>query len=145
MANITVNGLEEAGYSIDQFKTTTGEYRVPVSVESQEETPMYAAGNAIVADEDMGQELEERLKESGNRAWKDDFVGHVVMRSPEDEGKKVWIKSQLTSKWIGPLVVVRSIPSDSYYQWVNEDIVIAVGSKIGREIGLMERGGAAKK
>ena len=145
MANLSVAGLEEAGLSIDQFKTTTGEYRVPVSVESQEETPMYAAGNAIVADEDMGQELEERLKESGNRAWKDDYVGHVVMRSPEDEGKKMWIKSQLTGKWIGPLVAVKSIPNDSYYQWVNEDIVIAVDSKIGREIGLMERGGAAKK
>ena len=145
MANITVNGLEEAGYSIDQFKTTTGEYRVPVSAESQEETPMYAAGNAVVANEDMGKELQERLKESGNRAWKDDFVGYAIMRSPEDEGKKMWIKGQLTGKWVGPLVAVKSIPNDRYYQWVNEDIVIAVDPKIGKEIGLMERGGEGKK
>jgi hypothetical protein len=140
-----MQGLKESGYSLEQFKTSTGEHRVPVTEESQQETPLFVAGNAIIANEDLGETSEVLVMSSGDRDWQENYVGYVVMRSPDDEGKTIWIKTSMSDKWIGPLVVVTSIPNDQYYDWVDQEIVIAVDPKIGASIGIYEKGGVTRK
>ena len=109
-----VLGLAEAGYVIEDFATAEGN-RVPVTVE--DETPLYVAGTAALADESLGEIADERVAETGEGGWKN-VVGHAQMRSENDVGKEIYVKSINPGRWIGPLGVVMAFPSDQIYEKV---------------------------
>jgi len=137
-ANVEVLGLAEAGYVIEDFATAEGN-RVPVTVE--DETPLYVAGTAALADESLGEIADERVAETGEGGWKN-VVGHAQMRSENDVGKEIYVKSINPGRWIGPLGVVMAFPSDQIYEKVQNKQVVALDKEVGKRIGLMKYGQA---
>jgi len=135
-ANVEVLGLAEAGYALEDFATAEGN-RVPVTTE--EETPLYVAGTAALADESLGEVAEERIAESGEGGWKD-VVGHAQMRSENDVGKEIYVKSINPGTWIGPLAVVMAFPPDRLLEKVQNKQVVALDKGVGKRIGLMKYG-----
>ena len=135
-ANVEVLGLAEAGYALEDFATAEGN-RVPVTTE--EETPLYVAGTAALADESLGEVAEERIAESGEGGWKD-VVGHVQMRSENDVGKEIYVKSINPGTWIGPLAVVMAFPPDRLLEKVQQKQVVALDKEVGKRIGIMKYG-----
>ena len=131
-----VLGLAEAGYALEDFATAEGN-RVPVTTE--EETPLYVAGTAALADESLGEVAEERIAESGEGGWKD-VVGHAQMRSENDVGKEIYVKSINPGTWIGPLAVVMAFPPDRLLEKVQNKQVVALDKGVGKRIGLMKYG-----
>ncbi len=135
-ANVEVLGLAEAGYALEDFATAEGN-RVPVTTE--EETPLYVAGTAALADESLGEVAEERIAESGEGGWKD-VVGHAQMRSENDVGKEIYVKSINPGTWIGPLAVVMAFPPDRLLEKVQNKQVVALDKEVGKRIGIMKYG-----
>ena len=135
-ANVEVLGLAEAGYALEDFATAEGN-RVPVTTE--EETPLYVAGTAALADESLGEVAEERIAESGEGGWKD-VVGHAQMRSENDVGKEIYVKSINPGTWIGPLAVVMAFPPDRLLEKVQQKQVVALDKEVGKRIGIMKYG-----
>ena len=133
-----VLGLAEAGYVIEDFATAEGN-RVPVTVE--DETPLYVAGTAALADESLGEIADERVAETGEGGWKN-VVGHAQMRSENDVGKEIYVKSINPGRWIGPLGVVMAFPSDQIYEKVQNKQVVALDKEVGKRIGLLKYGQA---
>ena len=133
-----VLGLAEAGYVIEDFATAEGN-RVPVTVE--DETPLYVAGTAALADESLGERADERVAETGEGGWKN-VVGHAQMRSENDVGKEIYVKSINPGRWIGPLGVVMAFPSDQIYEKVQNKQVVALDKEVGKRIGLLKYGQA---
>jgi len=135
-ANVEVLGLAEAGYALEDFATAEGN-RVPVTTE--EETPLYVAGTAALADESLGEVAEERIAESGEGGWKD-VAGHAQMRSENDVGKEIYVKSINPGTWIGPLAVVMAFPPDRLLEKVQQKQVVALDKEVGKRIGIMKYG-----
>ena len=139
MSNGEIPG-SPAGTTLADYEDTEGNIWLPVDQATLEnaETPPYTAGGASVASDDLGVTARGSRERDGNREW-EDAVGEIVMRSPKDVGKRVWIRAiGQAARWTGPWIVVDSVDPARFIQWSQDGKVLEVDRDDAGKLGILD-------
>ena len=139
----TIQGLKEAGYSPNDFKTTTGEFRIPVSEESLTEIPVYSYGDVVLSDQDLAEEANKLMAETGNQDWTKGSVGLAEGKKEADIGKKLWMRVP-GGKWVGPILVTAVSPRTEASDMEMRGVPVKVSEEVGKQFGIHQKGGMRK-
>lgn len=145
MSNGEIPGIPE-GTTLADYEDAEGNIWFPVDQATLEnaETPPYTAGSAGVAPEDLGVVASGNREGDGNRAW-EEAAGEIVMRSPNDVGKRVWIRViGQAARWTGPWIVVDSVDPARFIQWSQDGKVLEVDRNDAGKIGIVDASKGAR-